>query len=156
MIKSAPILLFVCTLLFSCNQPERGTLDVETLSKKLFDIVRDNDIEKSALILPDKGTFRKIEMEKGNKLENLNAAYTNFELTSLANLSNVISMITTWPDCKYQKSTVTESKTGKLSTAKVSAKFADADNVYRYEFTAIKFNNRWYYYGDIIWVAKTN
>ncbi len=154
--KPLSLILIVFTLLVSCNEPERGTPDVETLSKKLFDLLRDNNMEKSALLLPDRGTFRKTEAEKGNNHEDINAVYEKFETTAETNFNTVFSMITTWPNCKYNRATTTESKQGKLTTERVVVKFTEGNNAHKFEYTAVRFNNRWYYYGDVIWIAKTN
>jgi len=156
MLKPLSLLLIVFTLLVSCNQPERGALDVETLSKKMFDLLRDNNMEKSALLLPDKGTFRKTEAEKGNNDADVNLAYENFQAAAETNFNTAVSMINTWNNCKYNRATSTESKLEKLTIARVSVKFTENTNVHKFEYTAAKFNNRWYYYGDVIWVARTN
>lgn len=146
-----PILLLA---IVSCNEPERGTLDPETMSKKLFDAMKSNSPEKIALLLPDKGTFRKIEEENGHILVNLEAGYNGFEKQSSAHLDTVRNKVSNWSSATFTRGNYTESKLGKLPKARVTTKF-DADGSPRkVEFTAVKFNNRWYYYGDMTWIDK--
>ena len=59
-----------------------------------------------------------------------------------------------WSSATFTRGNYTESKLGKLPKARVTTKF-DADGSPRkVEFTAVKFNNRWYYYGDMTWIDK--
>lgn len=153
--KQILILFTTVCLLFSCKQTERGAADTETLSKKLFDTLRDNDIQKSSMLLPDKGTFRKIEEEKGMVYEDIDLAYQAFSQTAEANFHTVQLAMPTWENTEYARSTKIDAKFGKLPTSKVSAKFDAEGEAYKFEFTAVKFNNRWFYYGDATWVAKT-
>lgn len=148
-------LTVVCTI-FSCDKPEYGTADVETLSKKLFDTFRDNDMEKSALLLPDKGTYRKIEVENNHEYEDITKAYDAFLNTAENNFTTVKSKSDNWQNCKYERSITTDSKLGKLAVSTVVVKFDNNGVPAKFEFTAIKFNNRWYYYGDAKWVEKAS
>lgn len=154
MSKSLFALVLVCTLFISCKSTDRGALDVETLSKKLFDTVRDNDIEKSAFLLPDKGTFRKILVEQGQEPENYNEVYSDFSDLAATNFNQLQSQLNTWENTKFIKEAAVEAKVGKLPTTRVSVKFTDGTQPCKFEFTAVKFNNRWYYFGDIIWITK--
>ena len=138
----------------SCNEPEHGALDPETMSKKLFDAIKNDAADKTALLLPDKGTYRKIEEENGHQYTDLNAAYEQFENNANANLTAVRGRVSDWSTATFSRAHYTESKLGKVPTARVTTKF-DADGQPRkVEFTAAKFNNRWYYYGDVVWIDK--
>lgn len=153
--KQTLILFTTFCLLISCKQTDRGAADTETLSKKLFDTLRDNDIQKSSMLLPDKGTFRKIEEEKGMVYDDIELAYQAFSQTAEANFHTVQLALPSWENTVYARSTKIDAKFGKLPTSKVSAKFDADGEAYKFEFTAVKFNNRWFYYGDATWVAKT-
>lgn len=152
-----PILLlfFFFNLFTACNKIERGTPDSETSSRKLYDTVRDNDFEKSTYLMPDKGTFRKIEEQKEQTKIDVNAAYKDFTSLAEQKFKATRSMITNWDKCKYLHSSVIESKWGKLPAVIVTAKFEAEGNPYKFQYTSVKFNNRWYYMGDITWIAKT-
>lgn len=154
--KQTIILFTTVCLLISCKQTERGATDTETLSKKLFDTFRDNDIQKSSMLLPDKGTFRKIEEEKGRVYDDVDLAYQAFIQTAEANFNTVKLALPSWENTVYTRSSKIDAKSGKLPTSKVSAKFEADGEACKFEFTAVKFNNRWFYYGDASWVAKTN
>ncbi len=149
--------LILCVLTLSlagCKSTERGALDPDTLAKKLFDAVRSEAVDKSALLLPDKGTYRKIEAENGREPADLNAAYEAFTGNAQAAFSAAFNATAKWDEATFTRANYTESKLEKLPIARVTTKFLIAQEPHKFEFTAVKFNNRWYYYGDILWVDK--
>lgn len=153
--KPILILLFFFNLFTACNKIERGTLDSETSSRKLYDTVRDNAFEKSTYLMPDKGTFRKIEEQKEQKSVDVNAAYKGFSEMAEQKFNATRSLLAVWDKSKFLHSTVVESKYGNLPAALVTVKFEAEGDPYKFQYTSVKFNNRWYYMGDITWVAKS-
>ena len=152
--KQVFALIVAFSLLSACKSPERGAPEIETLSKKLFDTFRSNDMEKMAILLPDKGTFRKIEAEKNKSYDNIDAVYDQFLSDANSTNKQIHDAVTTWDKTKYLRSTNELMKEGKLTFAKVSTKFDNNNEPYKIEFTAAKFNNRWYYYGDAQLMVK--
>lgn len=145
-------LLFI--LLAGCAGPERGALDPEALAKKLFDAVRSDAVDKSNLLLPDKGTYRKIETENGREPVDLNKEYESFTGNALAAFAETVGKTDAWKESSFTRANYTESKLGKLPVARVTTKFLIGSVPSKFEFTAVKFNNRWYYYGDVVWIDK--
>ncbi len=141
-------------LITGCDSPERGALDPDTIAKKLFDAVRTDSEEKSQLLLPDKGTFRKIEAENGKEPADLNAAYESFSADAEKAFADIRTHSAAWDKATFTRSNYTESKLGKSPVARITTKFLLDGSPSKFECTAVKFNNRWYYYGDIVWVAK--
>ena len=149
------LLFFLFNVLTACNKIERGTPDTEISSRKLYDTVRDDDFEKSTYLMPDKGTFRKMEEQKKQTPVDINAAYNDFSGMAEQKFNATRSMIGMWDKCKYLHSSVEETKFGKLPAAVVTVKFEAENKPYKFQYTSVKFNNRWYYMGDITWVAKS-
>lgn len=149
-------LLIICfiSMAISCNSIERGAADNETLSRKLFDTMRDNDFDKSVYLLPDKGTFRKIEEHNGKTHEDVNIAYEAFLAEAEKKFNESRSMLQQWEGCKYVNTSTLSTKYGNLPAETVTTKFNGAGEPYKITFTAVKFNNRWYSMGDVSWVAK--
>jgi|GEM_PF-1393477 len=152
--KKLILFLTVTCTIFSCDKPEYGTTDLEILSKKLFDTFRDNDMQKSAFLLPDKGTYRKIEADNNHEYADINKAYDAFISNAENNFNTLKSKTDNWEKCKYERSITSDSKMGKLAVSAVVVKFDNDGIPAKFEFTAIKFNNRWFYYGDAKWVEK--
>ena len=145
--------IFICT---SCDKVERGAGENETLSRKLFDTLRDNDFDKSALLMPDKVTFRKIQEHNGVKVEDVNKSYDAFLVESENKFNNTYSMFNKWESCKYLHTTSEQGKYGNLPSETVTTKFSGDGGPYKITVTSVKFNNRWYSMGDITWIAKTD
>ena len=144
----------ICLLLVSCTGQDRGAIDPDTLAKKMFDAVRNNAEPKSELLLPDKGTYRKIETEMGREPADLDQAYSQFLEYAAAAFADANAKSATWEQATYTRSNFTESKLEKLPVERITIKFMANNEPLKMECSAIKFNNRWYYYGDIVWLDK--
>ena len=144
----------ICLLLVSCTNQERGAIDPDALAKKMFDAVRNNAEAKSELLLPDKGTFRKIETDLGREPSDLEAAYSQFMAKANTSFTQANAKSAAWSEATFTRSNYTESKLDKLPVARITIKFMAVNEPLKMECSAIKFNNRWYYYGDIVWIDK--
>lgn len=144
----------VCLLLVSCTSQERGAIDPDTLAKKMFDAVRNNAEPKAELLLPDKGTFRKIETDMGREPSDLDQAYSQFLSNANAAFTVANAKSSAWSEATFTRSNYTESKLEKLPVARITIKFMANNEPLKMECSAIKFNNRWYYSGDIVWIDK--
>ena len=143
-----------CLWMVSCTKTERGAIDPDTIAKKMFDAVRNNAEAKSEELLPDKGTFRKIAAEQGREPANLEKAYEQFLSSAAAAFETAHSKTATWDGATFTRANYTESKLDKLPVARITTKFLVNNVPQKFECSAVKFNNRWYYYGDILWIDK--
>ncbi|MEZ5015086.1 MAG: hypothetical protein R2794_12420 [Chitinophagales bacterium] len=151
------IILFVLLISAAgpgCKKEERGAPDCETISRKLFDTMRNNDFEKSELLMPDKGTFRKVSELKGVMLEDVEQAYDAYTQNALSTFDAAHSFLQDWTNTKYLRSTIETAKVDELTTAAITCKFDAAGKPCKFVCHATKYNSRWYYDGDIVWVAK--
>ena len=89
-----------------------------------------------------------------HEYDDITKAYEAFLNTAENNFTTVKSKTNNWQKCKYERSITSDSKMGKLAVSTVVVKFDNNGVPSKFEFTAIKFNNRWYYYGDAKWVEK--
>ncbi|MFI5172140.1 MAG: hypothetical protein ACHQFW_07090 [Chitinophagales bacterium] len=152
--KQVLLLILAFSLLTACNKIERGTPDTDTSARKLFDTLRDNDFHKSTYLMPDKGTFRKIEEQLGVTIADLNLAHEAFTKSAETQFNSIRSMVPAWDKCKYLHSTKEDAASGKPAMSTVTVKFEGDGGPYKFQFTCVKFNNRWYYMGDATWIPK--
>lgn len=143
-----------CLLIVSCTSSDRGAIDPDTLAKKMFDAVRNNAEAKSDLLLPDKGTFRKIETEMREEPADVDAMYAEFLADAHRAFEQVQTKSVAWEESTFTRANHTESKLEKLPVAKITIKFIANSEPQKMECSAVKFNNRWYYAGDLVWVDK--
>jgi hypothetical protein len=143
----------ICT---ACNTVERGAAENDTLSRKLFDTLRDNDFDKYVILIPDKGTFRKIQEHNGQEMEDVNKVYEEALQTAENRFNDTRSMFGKWETCKFLHNTVEPSKYGNLPSEVITIKFNGDGGPYKVTVTSVKFNNRWYCMGDLNWVVKTD
>jgi len=153
MIKPIPFLLIALVMLFSCEKTEKGALDNDTLARRLFSILKDDDYDKAESLIPDKGTYRKI-MKEWKNVEAEESEYERMAEDSKLHYTGVQSMIGGWAGSKYVNTHVEVMKEGALQVAKVTTKFEINTVAYKYTFTSCKYNGRWFYMGDMMWVAK--
>ena len=52
-------LILSLLLLVSCNSQEKGSLDNEILSRKIFDNLKSGDLEKYRLLIPGKAEYKR-------------------------------------------------------------------------------------------------
>ncbi len=116
--------------------------------------MRSNTFESASALWPDKGTYRKIEEQNGKTIDDLSAGYNAFLSDAKTQFDSVILSIKSWEGNKYLHTTVETVKIGNVPTAKVTVKFDSAGEPNKFSFTSIKFNNRWYILGDLVWIAK--
>lgn len=137
----------------ACDKPEIGAIDNETISRKLFDTMRDNDPGKALDLLPDKGTYRKIMKEwKGEEVPE--SAYDSLIMRSESDFILIRKMLPDWSNTKYSNTHTQLMKEGILQVAKTTTKFELNGEFYKYRFTTCKFNGRWFSLGDIVWTSK--
>ncbi len=154
--KQIFLFLSFISIATACNTVDRGAAENETLSRKLFDTLRDNDFDKSVLLMPDKGTFRKIQEHNGNKIEDVNKVYDEALQEAENRFNDTRSMFGKWETCKYLHATTEGGKYGNLPSETVTTKFSGDGGPYKITCTSVKFNNRWYSMGDVNWVVKTD
>lgn len=156
--KGLLILLLTCTCFSSCQKAERGTLESEILSKKLFDSVRQNDFDKSTVLMPDGATYRKIcKMIGTDTSMPAKIAYDTLVNRSRVHFNTLRTMVADWDDAKYLNSNLTQIKGQNLNLFNVVTKIQSGSNSpCKYGFTASKYNNRWYYLGDIYWIQRSD
>lgn len=152
--KQAISIFSIVLLLVSCQQPEHGAPDHETLARKLFDTMRDNDFGKSQLLLPDKGTYRKIEEQNGHPVNDLTGDYEQFTDSAEMHFNTVREQLMASGTLKYIRSNIEMAPQSNLPAQTVVAKIESDKGPIKFSFTATKFNNRWYYGGDVHWVEK--
>jgi len=141
-------------VLASCRHVEHGTVDPDSMAKKLFDAVRNEDPDRTLSLLPDKGTYRKIAEANDMAPEDVTKAYEQFIQQATQNLHNTTVKAEDWSQSSFTRANYTESKLGKLPVATVTTKFLLNKEPNKLQFTAVKFNNRWYYNGDVTFVDK--
>jgi len=152
--KRITLLLLSFIWLLSCNKVEHGSPDNETISKRLFDSLRDNDFEKTESLFPDKGTYRKI-MEQATGVEPHESAYDSLMTAGERNFDMVRSMLPDWTTTNFSNTHQELSKREALQFGTITSKFELKGEFYKFSFTSAKYNNRWFYLGDMIWVAKS-
>jgi hypothetical protein len=150
------VYIFLWGLLFlACETPdEYGAPEIEILSRKLFDSLKSDKFDRSRLLMPDKGTFRKLQ-----DLDNTPEAeieYDMFIADAQKKYQVAKSSLLKWQDATYQHTTYEVSKSEPRLLAIVVTKFIVNDRYYKLIFTAQKYNNRWYYLGDMQSLARTN
>ncbi len=153
--KQVIVFCIAVSCCFSCQKTERGAPDVETLSRKFFDTLRDGNFSKSEFLLPDKGTFRKIEEQRGVKVSDTEAAYAEFIKGAEASFDSVRQMVPDWQSTRFLRSTTEAGNAGNLATMIITTKFESGTDHLKYTITGTRFNNRWYYQGDVHWVNKS-
>lgn len=148
--------IFICSLLVmaaACDQPEPGAMDNDSLSRKLFDVIRQNNFEKSVILMPDKGTYRKIiEESRGEQITE--DAFDSLLAAANVNFENVRSKTNNWEDLKFQNAQSELIKQGHLQFANTVVKAAHGQEYYKFNFTSCKFNSKWFYMGDLKWIDR--
>lgn len=151
--KRALLILGFSMLIVTCDQPEPGAVDNESLSRKLFDVVRDNNFEKSEILIPDKGTYRKIMKEsKGEDISE--DAFDQMMTRANANFDSVRNMLPNWPETKFENAQTEFTKQGSMQFATTVVKFEANGDHHKFRYTSCKYNSKWFYLGDMQWVAK--
>ncbi len=148
------ILLFAISLtIFACNQPEPGVIDNETLARKLFAAVKEDDFEQSEQLFPDKGTYRKI-MKEWKQVDISEETYDSLATAAEMNFNTVKNFLSNWSDTKFVNIHSETSKDGSLQFSNTTTKFEDKGDFYKFSCTTCKYNGNWFYMGDISWVPK--
>ena len=151
--KPISSILFLLLVFGSCNKPEIGAPDNETISRKLFDTMRDNSPDKILSLLPDKGTYKKI-MREWKNIDIPESAYDSLIMNTEKNFIVTRKMLDDWSGSKYANTHTEMMKEGILQIAKATTKFEIGQEHYKYTFTSCKFNGRWFILGDIAWIPK--
>lgn len=151
--KQISFFIIMILLLGSCEKPEIGAIDNETISRKLFDTMRDNNPDKALSLLPDKGTYRKI-MKEWKNMDVPEEAYDSLVMQTEMNFILTRKMLADWSETKYANTHTQITKEGILQVATTTTKFDVKGAYYKYTFTTCKFNGRWFSLGDMVWIPK--
>ncbi|MBC8046879.1 MAG: hypothetical protein H7Y00_08795 [Fimbriimonadaceae bacterium] len=144
--KRTLIYLAICILLISCST-ERGTVEIESLSKKVFEALRDDDFGGIKEIIPNKNNYEKIYAMMGSADSiHIDELYAKFLEVSEKDFNNVRSQFPDWDNAVYAHTNEEVNKVDNVSRTLVTTKFTVDNIAYKITFTGAKINGRWYYY----------
>ncbi len=149
------LLLSFFFFVFSSCSTERGTVEIESLSRKVFDALKANDFGGIREIIPSKGNFTKIYAMQGKKTDvDIDTVYEQFLINCEADFKRIRSAIPNWNDAVYANTNESVGKEDNVSFTTVTAKFRINNEPKRLTFTGAKINGRWYYYAGLQWEVQ--
>jgi hypothetical protein len=144
--------LFLLSFLFSCQQVEKGSLDQDILSRKAFECIRSNDLDKFRQLIPDREAYERYFHLKQMDNQDFESHYTSMRDTLQQHFSDFYQSYGSWDDAVYANAKGETSKNENVSEAIITTKFSVMDEVKKFSFSANKLNGRWYITGDFQWV----
>ncbi|MFN0275438.1 MAG: hypothetical protein ACKVPJ_06825 [Chitinophagales bacterium] len=136
-------------LFYSCTS-QKGTVEIDTLSKKVFESLRDDDFGGLREIIPNESGFEKILALQG-KDDNgdVEKQFDAFLIQCETDFKAVRSNISDWYGSTYLNTNSQTAKEESVTFSSVTTKFKQGEVNRKISFTAAKIGGRWFYYADL-------
>ncbi len=142
--------------LSSCSKEENGTLEIESLSKRVFESLRANDPDKFGEVLPDDKDFKRYFELRNLSGENSDDTLQLLKKNSEQDFKTVRSQFQDWDDAIYANTADQTIKADNVTESLITTKFKSGNETKKLSFTAVKINGRWYYSRGLSWVMHDN
>lgn len=150
------ILFLALTISLNSCTTERGTNEVGSLSRKVFDSLKENDFGGIKEIIPNKSSFEKLKNMQGqNKNNDIDSAYSEFLKLCEAEFFAFRALIPDWKIAVYANTNDEVAKEESATLSKVIAKIKVKEEVKKFTFTAAKINGKWFYFGGLKFIDNT-
>ncbi|HAE14322.1 MAG: hypothetical protein H6548_06815 [Chitinophagales bacterium] len=147
-------LILSLLLLVSCNSQEKGSLDNEILSRKIFDNLKSGDLEKYRLLIPGKAEYKRYYDLKKWDQSSFDQAYDDMRRIQAASFTAFYQDFSDWSVAEYANTQQAAAKTENVAEASLITKIRVNGEVRKYTCKAYKLNGRWYAAGDFQWVPQ--
>jgi hypothetical protein len=150
------IYLILCSIfLFGCSQAEKGTLDTNILSKKVFETIKEGDIDRYRLLIPGKSEFARLYDLKKQDKSMMDEEYQQMRDAQANQFREFRSTLAEWDKTEYANTQGDAVKLENVAETSVVTKIRINGQVEKYQFTARKLNGRWFVTSDISWVSRS-
>lgn len=141
-------------LYVSCT-PQKGTVETQALSKKVFESLRDDDFEGIKEIIPNKSGYEKILSLQGKSAGmNADKQFAAFLIQCESDFRSVRGALQDWSGTEYLNTNESTSKDENVAIAVLTTKFRQGDVVRKITFNASKVGGRWYYFSGLTLTEK--
>lgn len=136
-------------LFVSCT-PQKGTVETQALSKKVFESLRDDDFEGIKEIIPNKSGYEKILSLQGKSAGvNVDKQFAAFLIQCESDFRSVRGAMLDWSNTEYQNTNELTSKEENVANAVITTKFKQGETIRKITFNASKIGGRWFYYSGL-------
>jgi len=146
------LLYTTCCSIIACS-PQKGTVEVDSLSRKVFESLRENDFSKVREIIPNKSGFEKIYTMQGFTGD-VDAAFSTFLHQCESDFDSMYNTYNGWSNAVYINTNEVQEKSDMVMMAELTTKIEIDGVVKKISFNGAKVGGRWYYYSNLHWLQQ--